>query len=54
MNVPNELVYNYLVDLKKKDINPLIRADIIKRYLQELGHTQRYLAKSLGMPHSTL
>lgn len=54
MDVSNELVYNFLIELKKKEISPIDRAVIIKSYIKENGMSARGLAKELGMPHSTL
>lgn len=49
-----DLVYNYLVDLKKKEINPIDRAKIIREYMdcQKIG--LREMSRELGMPASTL
>lgn len=54
MEISNELVFNLLVDLKKKDVNPIDRADIIVKYLKEKDISVRELARELGMSHSTL
>jgi len=54
MNVPDELIYNFLLELKKKDINPIDRAKIINDYCKEKDLSMRGLAKELGMSHSTL
>jgi transcriptional regulator with XRE-family HTH domain len=54
MEVPNRLIYNFLCDLKKKEIHPVERAEMMKAYLKEEGISQRELARELGMPHSTV
>jgi len=51
----NELLtYNYLMDLKKKEIDPVARATIITDYLKATNKSQRQLAKDIGMPYSTI
>jgi len=54
MDVPNDLVYNFLVELKKKDVDPIDRAKIIRKYAENQGLSIRALAEELGMSHSTL
>ena len=54
MYVPSDVVYNFLVELKKKDIDPIDRAKIILHYCREKNLSIRGLADELGMPHSTL
>lgn len=54
MNVPIDIIYNFLVDLKKKEINPVERALIIKNYMDTQNKSLRQLAIDLGMPHTTL
>jgi transcriptional regulator with XRE-family HTH domain len=48
------LVENWLVDLKKKEVNHYERSQLIKQYLEEEQISQREFAKRLDMPHSTL
>jgi len=54
MIVPNELVYNFLTELKRKEINPVERARIIEAYCKETGISIRGLAKELGISKTTL
>ena len=54
MIVPDDLVYNFLVDLKKKDIDPIERARIIRTYCNNKQLSIRALAKELNISHSTL
>jgi Trp operon repressor len=54
MQVPDELVFNFLCDLKKKDIDPLQRSRIIQKYMEENALSQRELSKQMGIPHSTI
>jgi len=50
----NELIYNFLLDLKKKEINPMDRAQIINDYLKKNNISQRELARQINVPHSTV
>ena len=43
-----------MLDLRKKDIDPFERAQVIGKYLEDTGLSQRQLAKDLGLPHSTV
>lgn len=54
MEVKEELVYNFLIDLKKKDIHPVEKARLIKLYMAEKNLGVRALARELGMPPNTL
>lgn len=54
MDVHTDLVFNYLMDLKKKDIDPLERARVLHEYCEEKHLSQRDLAKLLQMPKSTI
>jgi hypothetical protein len=49
-----DLVFNLMCDLKKKDIQPIAKAKLIRTYLTDINLTERQLALRLGMPHSTL
>jgi hypothetical protein len=51
---PNEVIYNFLVDLKKRDINPIDRAKIIRKYCNDQNISIRKLSTELGISHSTL
>ena len=48
------LVFNLMCDLKKKEIEPLGRARIIKEYLDDSKISERELARQLGIGHSTI
>lgn len=50
----NSILFNYFLDLRKKDINKRERAVLLSRYLRENNMSQRQLAKDLGIPHSTV
>lgn len=54
MEVPNRLVYNFLLEIKRKEIHPVERAEMINQYLKEENLSARALAADLGIPHSTL
>jgi DNA-binding transcriptional MerR regulator len=54
MEVSDEIIFNFLIELKKKDVNPIDRAKIICAYAKEHRFTIRSLAKELGISHSTL
>ena len=51
----DELIFfNFVQDLRKKDISPFVRARIINKYLIENDLSQRAFAKQMGVPHSTV
>ena len=50
----NELLFNFFLDLRKKEIDKRQRAELIAKYLEQTGKSQRALAKELGIPHSTI
>jgi len=54
MEVSEEIIYNFLVDLKKKDINPIERAKIIDTYMKEKKLGLRELSRELNIPHTTI
>ena len=49
-----EIIFNWMLDLRKKEIEPLERARIINEYMKANKLSQRELAKQLGISHSTL
>ena len=49
-----DIIWNAMIDWKKRDIDPFERAMVIKEYLLDTRLSQRQLAEQLGMPHSTL
>lgn len=54
MNVPEEIIYNFLIELKKKEVDPIGKAKLIREYCENKKLSIRGLAKELGMSHSTL
>ena len=50
----NNLLFNYFLDMRKKEINKRQRALLIAKYLDENKMSQRELARELGIPHSTI
>jgi hypothetical protein len=54
MEVDDNLVYNFFVDLKKKEIHPVDRANLIKEYCMNKKISLRQFAKDIGIPHSTI
>jgi len=48
------IIFNWLLDLRKKEIEPVERAEIIKKFLVTKGWTQIRLAKELGVPPQTI
>ena len=49
-----ELLYNYIIDLKKKEINEKQRAKLIMDYMKEHGLSQRSFATKFNFSHSTV
>lgn len=49
-----ELIYNYIIDLKKKDINKFTRAKIIKQYISSEKISQREFGRRFNLPKSTV
>jgi hypothetical protein len=45
---------NFIIDLKKKQIDPFARAAIIRSYMETKGLSGRELARQMGIPHSTV
>ncbi len=52
--IVTDLLFNYFLDMRKKDINKRQRAELLATYLEENDKSQRELAKELGIPHSTI
>ena len=48
MQVDIDIVFNFLCDLKKKDIDKLKRAKLVREYLNETGISERELSRQLG------
>ena len=53
MEVSKDIVFNILTDMRKREINPVQRAEFIKAVLDDRKISQRALAKELDMSHST-
>lgn len=54
MEVPEEVIYNFLSDLRKKEINPVERAKIINAYMEDKKLSLRELSAEIGIPHTTI
>jgi transcriptional regulator with XRE-family HTH domain len=50
----NNVVFNFFLDLRKKEIDKKVRAELINKYLKDNKMSQRQLASELGIPHSTI
>lgn len=50
----NKIVYNWLLEFKKKEVSHFERAKIIQEYLDSQKISQRELARQLDLPHNTL
>lgn len=50
----SNLVFNYLMDLRKKEIDPKERALLISNYLKDRGISVRALGRETGISHNTL
>ena len=50
----NNLLFNFFLDMRKKDIDKRQRATLIAKYLKDNNMSGRQLAKELGIPHSTI
>ena len=54
MDVPNEIVFNWIKDLQKKDVDKIDRANILKSYLVSQKISQNKLAIELGISKSLM
>jgi len=54
MKTEEKIIYNYIIGLKKKDIDFKERSNVLIRFRKKHGISQRELAKQIGVPHSTL
>jgi len=54
IEVDQSMVYNLLCDRRKKDVDPVDFANMVKQYLQQTGISQRKLAKEIGVSHNTV
>ena len=48
------LVHNFIMDLKKKEVDPIDRAHLIKEFIRERKLSQRSFAYQFGIPKSTV
>lgn len=48
------VLFNFFLEMKKKDVDKRQRANLIAKYLEDNNMTQGELAKELGMSKSTL
>lgn len=54
MEVSEDIIFNFLVELKKKDIHPVDRANIIKDYMKVKNCSIKVLSMELGIPTATI
>ena len=54
MTINDELIFNYLLDARKKEISPMNRARLINEYLKQQNMSIRELSRSTGIHHNTL
>jgi hypothetical protein len=54
MELNDDFVYNIFCDFKKKNIDQIEKAKLIKTYIEEKGISQREFARQFGIPHSTV
>ena len=52
--IVTDLLFNYFLDMRKKDINKRERAELLATYIEQNNVSQRALATELGIPHSTI
>ena len=52
--IENKIIFNYLLESKRKNINQTERSIIIKKYMDDNKLSFRELSKNIGIPHSTL
>lgn len=50
----NSLVFNFMCDLKKKEINPVDKSKLIRQYLTDNNISIRELSRQTGIPHNTI
>jgi transcriptional regulator with XRE-family HTH domain len=54
MEIPTELIENWICDLRKKEIEPIRRAQILRAFLDEKKISARELARRCNIGHSTI
>jgi len=53
-NIIDNVLFNFFLDMRKKDIDKRQRAVLLAKYLKDNKMSQRELGKELGIPHSTI
>jgi hypothetical protein len=53
IEVPMDFMFNYLMDLKKKSIDPVERARLLNEFCKKMGWSHRELARQMNISHST-
>jgi transposase-like protein len=53
MNVPDEIIENWVRDMQKRDITPEQRAELLQQYIKENIYTMKGLARSLSILTTT-
>lgn len=54
VEIDNDVLFNLLLDFRKKNISNIERSKILQAYINETKISQRELARELGIPHSTI
>ncbi len=54
MEVNSDIVHNFLLDLRKREVGKIERAQIVRAYLDERKISQRQLAREIGVAHGTV
>ena len=53
-NIVDDVIFNFFVDMKKKNIDKMQRAILLRKYMDKHKLSGRALAKELGIPKSTI
>ena len=53
MEVSNDIIHNFICDLRKMDIDPIERAKIVKAYMMENHLSLRKFSRDFGVPKTT-
>jgi len=54
MEISTKLAYNFIIDMKKKEINPIEKGQIIKEYMEQNKKGLRELSRETAIPLTTL
>jgi hypothetical protein len=54
MEVPNDVIYNFIMDLKKRDIDDIAKARIVKEYMVQNNISLRSFSKNMNIPKTTV